>query len=158
MRKRPAMAVLGSPVGKTRTRDLSITSQTGQTSHRIKGRKQTSVTGKRRVTCMSPVLRCLRNRRPSTIVLRKLDRPVFSSDAPRRRMGSPSTPTGDRLRLVGVGGSALPDSTKPPRLSSTLRSRSLTTWSSSSSLRSDVSDSRMVAFCRTCDARPYGTL
>ena len=101
---------------------------------------------------MSPALRCLRSRSPSTIVLRKLDLPVFSRDAPRRRPGSLSAP-GDRLRPV-----AAPVNTKPPRLSSTFLSRSLTTWSSSTSLRNDVNDSRIADFCRTCDAKPYGTL
>ena len=106
---------------------------------------------------MSPVLRCLRNRKPSTMVFRKLDLAGFSRDAPRRRDASLSL-VGDKLRPVGVGGIAAPVNTNPPRLSSTLRSRSLTTWSSSSSLRSDVSDSRNADFCRTCEAKPYGTL
>jgi len=111
-------------------------------------------------TCISPVLRCLRSRRPSTIVLRKLDFLVFSTDAARRPAASLSpTTAGNKFRPVSVGGIAAPVSTKPPRLSSTLRSRSLTTWSSSSSLRSDVSDSRIADdFCRTWDAKPYGTL
>lgn len=94
-----------------------------------------------KITCMSPVLRCFLNFRPSTSFRRldpRFDDPGDSVDPPPRRVRVSES----------RGPSADPVSTKPPRPSSIFRSRSLTAASSSCSLRNDVRESRADDFCR----------